>query len=92
MVLSSPWLLFRRTLPKVHADYWGELSLGVLQENWDRVSVIASTLGGQIFDLDSWSGLWITLPLVSVIGWRGWLSSRVRILNASPMSPPAPCT
>jgi hypothetical protein len=79
LILSTPWLIFRTTLPKVHEDYWGLLSLSAVFKNMDRLVLIISTFLRQVWNFESFGCLLVTLLLLAIIGWRGWLSRTARL-------------
>jgi hypothetical protein len=68
--LSSPWLLFRTTIPKVHENMGALMSPSIALDNIDRLPTIAAALPRYLGSTDDWRFLWPLVLVIVILGWR----------------------
>ncbi len=70
--ISVPWLLFRRSLPRLDENYPAYLSIDRVMQNWDRSGYIMAELSKHVTDATAWNGLWLLLAIAAILAYRGF--------------------
>jgi len=77
LLLYFPWLWWSRALPHTHENYGARLRPDLLVQNLDRVGVIMGEFCRRASNWSRWSGIWLLLPTVAIIDFRGWKNRSV---------------
>ncbi len=66
-VITGPWLIYRRQLPKVDENYLAHFSVATISENLGRLDFIAVSIIESISNWQNWNALWIILGVLAAI-------------------------
>jgi hypothetical protein len=64
-VLSLPWAIWSKSLPRANENYLGKLSIAALTENASRLKTIGPEFLRQMFRWDHWGTLWVVLLIAA---------------------------
>jgi hypothetical protein len=70
------WLIWRAGIPHVDENYPGQLRGSILAANAGRIPLIVGSGLTKMADVSHWGGLWMLVPILAIVGYRGWLSAR----------------
>ncbi len=68
LILLAPWLLFDSILPQTHENYPARMNIPTFLDNMARLPTVVCLFIGQFLQVFRWSGLWLILIAVAVIG------------------------
>ncbi len=70
------WLAYRAPLPHTNDNYFAQLRLTIVVNQFDRIGTILRAFWWGMLDVTGWSGIWIMLPIFAILGLRAWRHRR----------------
>lgn len=82
VVIASllPWLVWSIGLPRVDENYTAQITYSNIAQNLDRLGTILPTFFESMAEVQLWGGLWLVLPCVAFLGYRGFANSQGVVL------------